>query len=218
MYLDQAAEADTVVKWDEKAKPCSQYKRRSDYAQEFIERSGIITGDTVFDMGCGTGTLSLPLSDDGHRVFCGDYSDEMLRYMQEAIGAEGNTLITLQKMSFLEDWSQYDIPICDLVFASRSLIDVDPAVVLPKLTAYARKRVCITIHVDKADGEISGFRYNGKETIAYFRDCINTIIDMGYLPRVEYMDCMFDGSKGWAFISWDVADAKDRLKEMYIKK
>ena len=204
MYFEKCDEPETVDKWNKKAKPCGSYERRSSYADEFIRRSGIAPDDTVFDMGCGTGTLCLPLADDGHTVFCGDYSDQMLKFLRETIEAEGLSQITLQKMSFLDDWTQYDIPVCDMVFASRSLINVDPAVVLPKLSAYARKRVCITIHVDSEDGELSGFSYKAQENRDYLKACLNAVIDMGYLPRLDYMDCMFDGRKGWAFIWWDV--------------
>ncbi len=69
-YLSKQAEAAQAALWDEKAKPCTHYKRRSPYAEEFLLRSGIVPGDTVLDMGCGSGTLCLPLADDGHRVFC----------------------------------------------------------------------------------------------------------------------------------------------------
>ena len=201
-YINRQNEAAQAAFWNEKAKPCAYYQRRSPYAEEFLLRSGIAPGDTVFDMGCGSGTLCLPLADDGHQVFCGDFSEKMLASVQDVIDEERITNITLRKLSFLDDWT--DVPVCDLVFASRSLIDVDPRIVLPKLSAHARKRVCITLHVDLNDGEISGFHYRGTDTISYFRSCINVIIDMGYLPRVEYMSHMFDGRKGWAFIAWDV--------------
>lgn len=94
---------------------------------------------------------------------------------------------------------------CDYVFASRCLNSLDPAVVLPKLTRYAKKRVCITIHVNHHDGILSGFKYRGSDSLEYEKACFNTVIDMGYYPRVDYMDCMFDEIKGgWTFISWDV--------------
>lgn len=191
--------------WDSMAKPCSHYPRRSDYAEEFLEKSGIEPGDTVFDMGCGSGTLCLPLSDDGHQVFCGDFSDSVLKFVQDTIDEEGIENITLQKMSFLEDWSRLDIPVCDYVFASRCMADVDPWVVIPKLSAYAKKKVCITIHVNFTDHTISGREIKGDENRQYFKDCLNAVIDSGYMPTLEYMtfgNCREDN--GWAFISWKV--------------
>ncbi len=78
------------------------------------------------------------------------------------------------------------------------------AIVLPKLTAKARKRVCITIYVTKEDRIISGMHSSAEESLEYFRSCIDTILKMGYFPRIDYMPDMFDGISGWAFISWDV--------------
>ena len=191
--------------WDMIAKPCSNYPRRSPYADEFLQRSGIEPGDTVFDMGCGTGTLCLPLADDGHRVFCGDYSEKTLQMVQDTIEEEGIELITLRKMSFLEDWDRLDIPVCDYAFASRSLFEVDPYIVIPKLSAYAKKKVCITVHVNFTDHTVSGFEVKGNEMREYFKACINAVIDAGYMPHVDYMTFgTCHENNGWAFISWSV--------------
>ena len=196
-------DSEKAAKWDAKAKPCSHYARRSAYADEFLKKSGIKPGDSVFDMGCGSGTLCLPLADDGHRVFCGDFSEKMLQSVRDTIEEEGITLITTQKMSFLEDWNKFDIPVCDLVFASRCLFDEDPSIVFPKLSAHAKKRVCITIHINFDDRDISGFRITASESLEYFIACIKAITDLGYLPKVDYMESMFDPKSCWAFISWD---------------
>ena len=52
---------------------------------------------------------------------------------------------------------------------------------------------------------MSGFEYRGSDSLEYEKACFNTVIDMGYYPRVDYMDCMFDEIKGGrTFISWDV--------------
>ena len=46
--------------------------------REFIEKSGLKCGESVFDMGCGSGTLCVPLAEDGYTVFAGDFSEKML--------------------------------------------------------------------------------------------------------------------------------------------
>ena len=106
---------------------------------------------------------------------------------------DGEALLTLRKTQ----------PVCDLVFASRCLFELDPDIVLPKLTAHAKKRVCITLHVSLYDTRLSGMFLTGKESAAYFKAVVNTIIDMGFFPRIDYMACNHDPKDGWAFISWD---------------
>ena len=205
IYIDRQTEQEMMKKWDETAKPYEHYCERSSYFHEFISRSGIKPGDTVFDMGCGSGTLCVPLAEDGYTVFGADFSEKALDAVRDVIAERGIKGLTLKRLSFLDDWDDADIPDCDYVFASRCLNSLDPAVVLPKLTRYAKKRVCITIHVNHHDGILSGFKYRGSDSLEYEKACFNAVIDMGYYPRVDYMDCMFDEIKGgWTFISWDV--------------
>ena len=204
-YIDRKTELDMMKKWDETAKPYSHYRARSPYFLEFIERSGLKPGETVFDMGCGSGTLCVPLAEDGYTVFGADFSEKMLDTVRDVMEERHITGLTLKQLSFLEDWDQYDLPVCDYVFASRCMNNLDPSVVLPKLTRYAKKRVCMTLHVNRRDGVLSGFTYKGSDSLEYEKVCFSTVIDMGYYPRVDYMDCMFSEEKGgWVFMSWDI--------------
>ena len=204
-YVGRDAEPDLIKKWDETAKPYEHYVERGPYYQEFIARSGLVPGDTVFDMGCGSGTLCVPLAEDGYTVFAADFSEKMLDSVRDVIKKRELQGLTLKRLSFLDDWDEAGIPHSDLVFASRCVHHLDPSVILPKLTKYANKRVCMTIHICRHDGYLSGFPYSGEASIEYEKACISTILDMGCYPRVDYMDCMFDEIKGgWAYISWDV--------------
>ena len=204
-YIDRETETAMMRDWDGMAKPYKNYSERSPYYDEFIRRSGLEPGDTVFDMGCGSGTLCVPLAEDGYTVFGADFSEKMLDSVRTVIDERGLEGLTLRRLAFLDDWEEEDIPVCDLVFASRCMDNLDPAVVLPKLTAHAKKRVCITIHVSREDGILHGSSYKGQDSIEYEKACFDAVLDMGYYPRVDYMDCMFSAEKGgWVFISWDV--------------
>ncbi|MBE6016264.1 MAG: methyltransferase domain-containing protein [Lachnospiraceae bacterium] len=193
--------------WDAKAKPCSAYERRSEYADEFLRRSGLQPGETVFDMGCGSGTLCLPLADDGHKVFCADLSEKMLQSVRDVIEEEGISLLSLKKLSWQEDWDQYDLPVCDLAFASRSMFGVDPANCAAKLSGRAKRRVCISLPVnsDKFTDPGSPYDLSGRNLNAFAKQCIDAVRKLGFTPVLEYMDHgMKDGIPTWAFIRWDV--------------
>jgi len=192
--------------WDELAKPCSCYERRSDYADEFIKKSGILEGESVFDMGCGSGTLCLPLADDGHQVFCADFSTGMLKSVNDVIREEGLDLLVTEKLSWEEDWNQRDLPVCDLAFASRCLIDVDPDDAVEKLSSHARKRVCMTLPVNADMFKNKFVRYQlgmQEDRKEYLVAMLSSIFRHGYMPSLSYMAGK-DGGKGWAFISWDL--------------
>lgn len=193
--------------WNAKAKPCSAYARRSEYAEEFLEKSGLLPGESVFDMGCGSGTLCLPLADDGHRVFCADLSSNMLKSVRDVVEEEGITLLTLKKLSWQEDWTAQDLPVCDLAFASRSMIGVDPAACVRKLSSVAKRRVCISLPVNSEKFTDIGSPYHlGKDTLnEYAEQCIAAIKELGSEPRAEYMKHgQKDGIPTWLFISWDI--------------
>ena len=196
--------------WDEIAKPCSHYERRSEYADEFLRRSGIMPGETVFDMGCGSGTLCLPLADDGHRVFCADLSGRMLQSVRDVIEEEGLELLTLKKLSWQEDWSAQDLPVCDLAFASRSILGVDPAECAVKLSGRASRRVCITLPVDSEMFKHPDSSYQSgsdEEMDENVSKCVKAVKDLGYDPVLEYMEHgSKEGCPSWLFIRWDITD------------
>lgn len=192
--------------WDAMAKPCSCYERRSAYAEEFLKKSGIADVDTVFDMGCGTGTLCFPLADDGHRVFGGDFSKKALGYLDEEISKEGLDLITAAELSWEEDWSRRDLPVCDYAFASRCLFGADPDDAVKKISSRAKKRVCITVPVNAGmfQNGMAGYQVGEQEDgTEYLIFVLAAVFRNGYMPEVSYITGR-EGKKGWAFISWDV--------------
>ena len=53
---------DNADLWNERAKDFAKTCGTSPYAAAFLERAAIKGGETVLDMGCGSGTLALPLA------------------------------------------------------------------------------------------------------------------------------------------------------------
>lgn len=192
--------------WNAKAKPCAHYERRSPYAEAFLRLSGIRDGESVFDMGCGSGTLCLPLADDGHNVFCADFSDGMLRSVQDVITEENITRLTLHRLSWQEDWSKHELPVCDLAFASRSLFGVDPTDALRKLTAQARRRVCITLPVNAGmfHSPDSPYSLGTEEEVNAFADaCMRAIRSLGCVPEIQPINSEEPKRSRWLFVAWD---------------
>ena len=57
----------------------------NDYVALFSTRTGIRHGDSVFEMGCGSGAFLYPLYKTGHAVSGIDYSLEMIRFARSAM-------------------------------------------------------------------------------------------------------------------------------------
>ena len=136
-WRDKAAmrkRADSVEFWNNRAPSFAKTAGVSPYARTFLELADVHEGETVFDMGAGSGTLALPLARDGFKVFAGDFSSVMLDLMMERAELEGiGHLITTKVMAWEDEW---DAPVCDVAFASRS-IATDDRVIFRALASLA---------------------------------------------------------------------------------
>lgn len=124
-------------------------------------------------MGCASGTLALPLAEAGHRVFAADFSKGMLELLNQQIAERHlSDYITTMQLDWNEDWSRYDIPVCDVAIASRSMIVSNLEAALDKLQSKARRKVCIV----EPTTESPHFNVNIAEYIGYSR-----------FPKPDYM-------------------------------
>ncbi|MFR8830663.1 MAG: methyltransferase domain-containing protein, partial [Eggerthella lenta] len=69
---------DDASYWDKRSATFTTKDAPNPYVERFLELAGIREGETVFDMGCGTGALSVPLGKRGHKVVAADFSQGML--------------------------------------------------------------------------------------------------------------------------------------------
>lgn len=139
---------DNAEHWNERAKTFPNPLEPSSYAKSFLELADIGKGDTVFDMGCGNGALSIPLAADGHEVIAADFSSGMLDALKqdsEKCGCASNIKRVLA--SWDDDWESLGIEpkSADVAIASRSIATRDLQAALLKLASVARKRCCITL-------------------------------------------------------------------------
>ena len=160
--------------WDKKASSFANKPKRSDYINQLIEKLNLSPKETVFDMGCGSGTLSIPLALLGHQVCAVDFSTAMLEELAIAAASQGasvreggalsRTAFAAKRESpnvssvnpssccggvvetFERSWQQdwSYLPICDVAVSSRSFITNDIADGIAKLEAHATSRVAVT--------------------------------------------------------------------------
>ncbi len=114
------------------------------YVERFYEYAGLKEGETVFDMGCGPGTLAIPFAGRGHEIYAADFSPRMLEHLMLAAEEEGvSDRIHPIRLDWDEDWSVRDLPVCDVSISSRSFMPYDLTKALKDLESVARSRVCI---------------------------------------------------------------------------
>ena len=185
--------ADDAAAWDERAKTFPvKHGSQSGYVSDFLELAAIEPGETVLDMGCGTGALATPLAQAGHKVIACDFSEgmlNMLRADQRELGIEG---VDVRQMSWADDWTRFGLAqgCVDVALASRSIVTADLKESLLKLDWAARRRVCITLPCGaspKTDARLlraAGIERRLGHDFVY---AFNILASCGIRPEVSYI-------------------------------
>lgn len=160
LYQERRVAPVDSAQWSKRSARYDSTDARNLYAEDFIALSNMQPGETVFDMGCGTGTIAAPLAANGHGVIAADFSDGMLHKLHENMTARGIAVVDVAAaavggkgcvapilMSWEDDWSSFGLTdnMVDVAIASRSISVYNLREALAKLCAIARRRCCITM-------------------------------------------------------------------------
>ncbi|HZF70029.1 class I SAM-dependent methyltransferase [Sulfuricurvum sp.] len=192
MYKEHKATTDfkgkTSSDWDEKSADMAASVINSPYVDDFISRMNISGDEVVLDIGCGPGTLAIPLAKRVKEVIAIDFSAQMLEELKAYAAREGVTNIKTYHIGWEDDWSR--LPQIDIVVASRSMEVSDVDAALSKMSAHARKRCYLTYKVGGSFVDMSILDYIGKKVKTkpdYWYIPI-LLYSQGYLPRVDYIE------------------------------
>ena len=145
---DQREVAHDAAFWDRRARDFRGGDEASPYVSGFMAQMGMRPGESVLDVGCGSGALALPLARAGHDVVGLDFSAGMLDVLRRLASTEGLRNVTTVHAGWDDDWRAAGVGVSDVVIASRSLDVRDLRAALQKLDAFALRRVCITLPAD----------------------------------------------------------------------
>ena len=170
------------------------------YIGKFYEYSEFRPGETIFDMGCASGTLAIPFAKQGHEIWAADFSEEMLKYLMINAKEEGVAdRIHPIRLDWNEDWSaRTDLPLCDVAISSRSFIVWDLSQGIRNLESVARRKVCVgawdvPAHgYDRIVAEAIGYERPGYGCYFYI---LNELIDRDLLPQLQFIKSPFRLSK-----------------------
>lgn len=173
--------------WDARAAQSSWKRRHDDYSEAFLARLDLSGVNSVLDVGCGPGLLSLPIAAQVQQVHALDYSQGMLDGLHAAIRAQQVDNIEPHHLSWEDDWSK--LPVCDVAIASRSLMVPELERALMKLDAHAAQRVYVSCTTQPRTGVLELAALLGRQWIPMpdHRYVMELLWDMGREPRLDYL-------------------------------
>ena len=178
--------------WNKRAARYDTKDAKNLYALEFIEKAAIENGDSILDMGCGTGALAIPLAQAGHSIIAADFSEGMLEKLAENMDIHGIDSIKPVLMSWEDDWTSFGVTenCVDTVVASRSIAVEDLEAAIKKMCSVARKRCCITMATEttpRVDPAILKAIDVPQDPSRDFIYAFGILAEHGFEPAVSYI-------------------------------
>ena len=181
--------------WDKRAPSYAKRQVGTPYADRFVKMMNPQADWTVLDVGCGPGTLALPLAPLVKKITAVDFSAEMLNELQARCATQGITNVKSLQASWTDDWQAKNIPIHDVAIASRSMSVEDLGRALRKVNDWAAKKVFISDRVGSGPFDPELFKALGRnfEPGPDYIVTLNILYRMGIHPNVDYIH--FERSK-----------------------
>ncbi len=177
--------------WTKAAVKYGERASKDNYTEQLISKMILSKEDTVLDVGCGEGSVTVPLSKEVASVTALDVTDKMLEILNEKIKENGIANIKTNKDDVnevtLEKYGKYDI-----VLASRAINGIkSPRKVFSNFNEIANKYVFITIFgPNNWKLEKDFFKYIGKEYYGTpsYTILLNLLAEMDIYPNVINLD------------------------------
>ena len=177
--------------WDKAAPGFYKRTRKDDYNSTLFDMLILDENDTVLDVGCGEGSITVPLAKKVKNVIGVDSSAKMLEYLEKR--AKENNVGNIETiLKPIEEIKYEEIGDVDVVVCSRSLNAIIPIEdVLLELDKIANKYVFITIFgpenkkIEKDFDKELGIQTEDFPDYNYF---FNILFNLGIYPNVQRFD------------------------------
>lgn len=175
--------------WDNKAASFARRNAHSIYNRLFLELLQPEKDWTVLDVGCGPGTLAIPLAQHVRHVSAVDFSPKMLEVIKKEVREKGIRNLSTHELSWADDWQKHGIDPHDVAIASRSLSVQDLRSSLEKLNRFAKKKVAVSDRVGYGPFDPAAFEAVGRElkTGPDYIYTVNILYQMGIHAEVNFI-------------------------------
>jgi predicted TPR repeat methyltransferase len=162
---------------------------KDDYISKMLSHIETSPEDTLLDIGCGPGTLAIPLAKKVKSVTGLDISSEMLKHLKENADKTGISNIKYINCSWDDAAVGKDVEPHDIVVASRSLGPLDLKESMLKLASAARKAVYFTLPVVHLPFDWEVYQAIGRNERKHpsYIYVFNTLYQMGINANLEIL-------------------------------
>jgi SAM-dependent methyltransferase len=214
--------------WDGRSQSFAKHVARTGYAELFLKIMEPRPEWTVLDMGCGAGTLALPLANKVQSITAVDFSEKMLSIVKDECAARSIDNIRTVQARWEDDWEQAGIGLHDVAIASRSLVVEDLQGTITKLNAAARRQVYIVTIVGDGPHDCQAYQALGRE-LQVGPDYIynyNILYQMGIYAKVDFItqkiqDTYSEREEAMDSVRWmfsDMTEEEEGKLEAYMAK
>ncbi len=162
---------------------------KDDYLYKMLERIEIRPGWSVLDIGCGPGTLAIPLARKAASVTALDISSEMLKRLKANADNSGLGNIIYLNSSWEDALLGKQVAEHDVVVASRSLAAGNIKAALAYINTIARRAVYLTFPIVHLPLDWEAYRAIGRAARRHppYIYIYNMLFQMGIRANVEIL-------------------------------
>ncbi len=172
--------------WGKKAEGFAGRVRESAFIDLFLRHIELDQEMRVLDIGCGPGTLAIPIARQVSQVTAIDYSEGMIELLNQEAGRQQIDNIDAFVCAWEDNWSDFGITHHDVAIASRSMNIEDLHGSLEKINRCAAK-IYIVERVAPSPFDPDAFAAVGRpfDSGPDYIYTLNMLYSMGIHPRLE---------------------------------
>jgi SAM-dependent methyltransferase len=176
--------------WSKKGKSFAGRVRESAFIDLFLKHIVLDQNMSILDIGCGPGTLAVPIARQVKRVTAIDYSEGMIELLRQEAGRQQVENIDAFTCAWEDNWSDFGITRHDIAIASRSMNIADLRSGLEKLNSYAAAKVYIVERIAPSPFDPDAFAaigrpFNSGPDYIY---TLNMLYTLGIHPHIEHIE------------------------------
>jgi len=213
--------------WNKKATSFAARNKTSPFIDLVIDKLPLTKDHTVLDIGCGPGTLALPIAERVAGVTALDYSATMLSTLSGFADERKLTNIQTVEAAWEDDWQNAGINPHDITLASRSLNVEFLQAALQKADHYAKKYVFLIERISPTYFEPAVFEAIGRpfDSGPDYIYTVNILYQLGIHANVEILQLnkatryssLDDILDSFRWMLKELSDQEDRLLQNYIQ-